>query len=346
MSFRLFNSRFACALAFFGGCVWTDGILRAADVPVPQDRLIHFSEPKDNSASTNLNPLTGRVASKTPDEFYKPEPPFASPGSLDGVMAGQFPRPADVTVIQSRRAKELEDRRKNWAFLEPEELSPAVTAEELLNIPGYGGDGNSKGSPSALERFLSYSRRGTTNVFQSGNFAGSRSWNDETGPERSSSIADAFGNTGQRLKNFSESGYNSRFLPSTENRFGNNDDLETERMRREQQARLDQFKQMMNTPMQPAPAFNVALNPLNGTSDASRQVPGFGDWSSFSGPGKDITFDPLFGTVSPVLAPATPSYLNAQGLAVPGFTPVLPTPTPTRQIPQPAPAFSVPQRKF
>jgi hypothetical protein len=346
MSFKALNFRIGCALALFAGCAWADGILRAADGPVPQDRLIHFSEPKDGSAGTNLNPLTGRVTSKTPDDFYKPEAPFASPGSLDGVMVGQFPRPAGVTVIQSRRAKELEDRRKNWAFLEPEELSPAVTAEELLNIPDSGVHGNGKDSPSALERFLSYSRRGATNVFRSGDFTGSRSWDDETGPEHPNSIANAFGNSGQRLKNFSESASNSRLLPSTENRFGNNDDLETERMRREQQARLDQFKQMMNTPMQPAPAFNATLNPMNGTPDSSRQASGFGDWSVFSSPGKDITFDPLFGTVSPVLAPVTPSFLNAEVLAVPGFTPVLPTPTPTRQIPQPAPAFSVPQRKF
>src|SRR5208283_4082551 len=108
MSFRPLNSRVACALAFIAGCALTGGVLRAADGPVPKDRLIHFSEPKDQSASTNLNPLTARAASKTLDEFYKPESPFASPGSLDGVMIGQFPRPAGGTVIQSRRAKELE----------------------------------------------------------------------------------------------------------------------------------------------------------------------------------------------------------------------------------------------
>ena len=78
-------------------------------------------------------------------------------------------RPAATPAIQSKRVKELLERRKNWVFMSPEDLVGAPTVEEILKAPELGPDGQEKKELPALERYyerLATKRSATDNPLQ------------------------------------------------------------------------------------------------------------------------------------------------------------------------------------
>ena len=122
-------------------------------------RSIEFSAPRSDEVTTNLHQLTSKKDSlrQLEEDLYKPLQSFAPRGSLDGVIAPPV-RPPSTTVIQSKRAKELLERRKNWIFMTPEDLMNGPTTEQLLKTPEYGADGKEKEERPAFERY--YERLG------------------------------------------------------------------------------------------------------------------------------------------------------------------------------------------
>lgn len=117
-------------------------------------RPIEFSEPRSDGVTTNLHQLSIKKdgLKEMEQDIYLPSPSFTPQSSLDGVAAPAPPRPVQ-SVIQSKRAKELLERRKNWVFMQPEDLLSEPTLEQILQSPEYGKDGREKNSVPALERY-------------------------------------------------------------------------------------------------------------------------------------------------------------------------------------------------
>ncbi len=99
-------------------------------------RPIEFSEPRSDEVTTNLHQLTSKKdgLKQLEEDLYKPLQSFAPKDSLEGVTAPP-PRTRPAPVIQSKRAKELLERRKNWEFMNPEDLMAAPTLEDILKTP-------------------------------------------------------------------------------------------------------------------------------------------------------------------------------------------------------------------
>ena len=134
-------------------------------------RPIDFSLPRSDEVTTNLHQLTSKKDSlkQLEEDLYKPLESFAPQSSLDGVTAPP-PRAPSTPAIQSKRLKELLERRRNWVFMTPEDLLAAPTIEDILKTPQHEPDGQEKKQLPTLERYferLSNKRGGSVNLLQS-----------------------------------------------------------------------------------------------------------------------------------------------------------------------------------
>jgi hypothetical protein len=320
--------------------------------PPPQSgRAILFSEPGSATAVSNLNET---AAQKTPpnalvDQFKKPSE-FPSPNdSLDGVLAPPV-RPALPPTLSSKKAKELLEKQKDWVFLSPEDYDFGLSAEEIFNIPEYGPDGREKTKGTAQERYIERlygARAGATNRLRSDGVFGLRNkFSDLDGPG-SAATGDAFGgglsDMEQTLKRLSNPEPDSTLFPdpvATRNvsDFYGPGGVGPNGRTQAQDARLQDFKQLLNSRTLPSPTVGV-LDPLSGVAVFSPQpvLPG--------GSGQSDSMSPLRMSAGPLQRPqglpdaaARPSY--------PSLTPVLPATEPPRATAPPPPTFSAPKRQF
>jgi hypothetical protein len=97
---------------------------------------IEFSAPRSDEVITNLHQLKSRD-SRLEEDLYQPQQNFNPKSSLDGVAA-PLPRQSAPSLIQSKRAKDLLERRKNWVFMRPEDLVAEPTVEDILKAPDFG----------------------------------------------------------------------------------------------------------------------------------------------------------------------------------------------------------------
>lgn len=121
-----------------------------------KSRAIDFSDPKDAASLTNFTASTAHNGLKdVEDELVKPlERSFNNPEPFDP-GAPQAYVPSGAMMMPSRRARQLMDRKKNWEFVNPDELMiPGVSAEELSGVPEYTDDGQLKSSLSAMQQYF------------------------------------------------------------------------------------------------------------------------------------------------------------------------------------------------
>ena len=116
----------------------------AAEQP-RRGRPIEFSDPKGTEITTNFNSLrSNRGLREIEEDLSKFLPRTFSPGSsLDGVEAPPL-RIVPPPNMSNKRAKEARDRRVNWVWQNPQELTKGPKAEELFKLPEYGPDGKEK----------------------------------------------------------------------------------------------------------------------------------------------------------------------------------------------------------
>src|SRR5262249_50460928 len=108
-------------------------------------RPIEFSDPKGPELRTNSNALNARgsLLHDMEEDLSKFLPHTFSPNtSLDGMEAPPLQTGPNKAMLRKR--KEEHDRRVNWVWRNPAELTRGPTAEELFKIPGYGRDGKEK----------------------------------------------------------------------------------------------------------------------------------------------------------------------------------------------------------
>ena len=135
--------------------------LNAHTAEVRHGRPIEFSDPKSPEIATNLNQITSRRSGLKDFEVDLTksfQQGFSSRSSLDAIPEppGHYTPPP---VIQSKKARELLERKKNWAFMAPEDLTGGPTAEEIFNLPEYGPDGKEKKRLSPVELFYDRQER-------------------------------------------------------------------------------------------------------------------------------------------------------------------------------------------
>jgi hypothetical protein len=117
---------------------------------------IEFSQPKGSETLTNFSRSTApsEGMKQLESDLSKTANSFSPQSSLDGVLPSPRWVPSG-SAVQSRRVKELLEQRKNWIFMNPEEMLSAPKAKDIFNLPEYGADGTEKTKTTALERYFS-----------------------------------------------------------------------------------------------------------------------------------------------------------------------------------------------
>jgi hypothetical protein len=112
-------------------------------------------QPADLSVSNSpsLKPRQNGLKQLEQD-LFKPFENIAPNGSLDGAFVPSLPEPrVTPPAIQSKRAKDLLERRRDWVFETPEEILAAPSSKEIANGRDKEKDGNDNSRLSPLERF-------------------------------------------------------------------------------------------------------------------------------------------------------------------------------------------------
>ena len=307
-------------VAFFAGfCIFAAGHLSAEPIQVVPT--------KGSTISTNID--QGQAAPKKDFESMAPGAPHAliTDDSMQGLTPGMMPPPATRSL--TRREQELLDRRKNWVFMTPEELTSDQSTEEMLGLKQYDKNGVEKQPTTAMERF--YERLMTNNRNPATN-----QWDHDSDSRNKTTNALAIGlgeQNGDTAHPF-DTPFNSTptpgvFQPMRPNSFSDvfgtaPDTTPTPEMvqaEKEEKAHIDSFRQMWDIGQASAPAA-VSVSSYGSSSASSSSA---------------------FPSLQPVLGTATPS-MNGSS-AQPNATSSQPKPTPLHTTP-PRPNFTIPQRQF
>jgi hypothetical protein len=290
---------------------------------------------------------------------------FNPRNSLDGVSVRPFYLPPSAPTIQSKKLKELLDRRKNWVFMTSEEMTAEPSAAEIFNMPEYDENGLEKKEESSLDRFYrSLERNGKAGKDGKGSKAKgerksheddstrSRDHEDlsdrdqdepaELQPLRESERALKKMFEGQKADDHGLSPFSKPITASDV--FGLGTTSPTMERTPSQKARMEEFKQLFA----PGPAVSSSLEPLKPMSPfSSSPSPGLG------GADTSISRPVIPNALSPAIPTFRPPVSGFGGVSVVplegGLRPANAL-TPNRLEPgrvnSAVPVFSVPQRKF
>ncbi|HOX59543.1 MAG TPA: hypothetical protein P5205_02125 [Candidatus Paceibacterota bacterium] len=325
-----------------------------------QGRRIEFSEPKSFEVMTNLQQLATKKdgLKHLEEDLYKPLQTFTPKSSLDGVAA-PLRRTLAPSAIQSKRVKELLERRKDWVFMTPEDLLAAPTVEQILKTPESEERSHTKEELLPMERYYQRLVREqalrVNPALEKDNERFSPSWQPNA-PEAASAkdemdLPSGLKESAEALMKVFESG-------KSESPFGQDSSLGSlsdpfglarkERSKDQvlQHKRLmDEYRTIVDPTWRPPTAAN-ALDPalaLAGPAPTAGK-PSAG-LPSVSNPalrnGTDVAYDVL----NPVLGPSPLPDVNAQAVGQTRSTAGLPKVQERRVIPR-APDFTAPKRPF
>ena len=164
MSIRLSGLRICWGVVVTGLCALAVCGARAADRT--GGKPIEFTAPRSDEVTTNLHQLTSRRdgLKQLDEDLYQPLQQFNPKSSLEGVSA-PFPHRPAPPLIESKRAKDLLERRKNWVFMRPEDLVIEPTVEDILKAPDFGTDAREKTDFGPLRQYYerAATKRATSN---------------------------------------------------------------------------------------------------------------------------------------------------------------------------------------
>ena len=356
MSFRLSSCRICwgvAALALSGLLVYS-----AQAGGKQRGRTIEFSEPKSDEVSTNLHQLTSKKDGlrQLEEDLYKPLQSFAPKSSLEGVVA-QPHRPPASSVIQSKRAKELLERRKNWEFMTPEDLMSGPTVEGILKAPQYDADGRQKKDLPPMERYyqrLTAKRPSGKSPSQSKDddlFGASRKTNprDQLALHDDSNLPSGVKESAQALQQWSESdtagGPFSRGATRSgfSDVFGLGDNTQSKEQVAEHKKLMDEYRSIVD-PSWRSPAVANAAKPDYGLTDAAHPMKNA--TAGLAGPSSLAThkgLDAQWEVLNPMLGPPGLPDVNAQAL---GQSRSAPPPLRVEAPKVATPTFTAPKRAF
>ena len=323
-------------------------------------RPIEFSRPKSDQGTTNLQQLMGKPdgLKQLEEESYRPLQPFAPQSSLDGVVA--LPnRPPATPMIQNKRVKEMLERRKNWVFLNPEDLLGAPTVQEILKTPAFGPDGKEQKERPALER---YYERLTTKRSAADSPISSKSdelfgppsqsnQRDGLAVQEDSNLPSGVRERAEALKKLLDSGgVGSPFSQgaahgSLADTFGLANNILSKEQMQDHKKFLNDYRSVLDRTWHPAaipvPGGPSAIFP-DPAAPAGQPATGL---PSAASPAMSHEIAAQADVRNPTLGPPELPDVKAQALGQTRPTPTLPTVEPTRVAP-PSPSFDAPRRAF
>lgn len=353
MSFRPASFGCLCGGVAFTICVglWN---VQAADSSRRNGQPIEFSDPRSDTLITNVIQLGEEAKGTRHLEANSPESePLTLPrSSLNAIL----PPPVAVSgVIINKRGKDAFDALNNSEFNTPEEAMREMLVNELLKLPGYEPNRQTKDQrrqpapsiESVYERMLVGGAE-TANPWRYYDLFGSR----RTAEERHGSSAleepkSPWGDDGLTLKNYADSALNSRLSrpdtgpKSLSDLFGldadnrpNEMSPEAIRAKEAQENQLKRFQDLLN-----------GIYDIQPTATAENSSPAANPWESStvvfpSAPEQPNPWAKAQGAINPNLLPP-----SAPAVQVPSSLSPAPY-TPPPKTPPPKPLFSVPQRAF
>jgi hypothetical protein len=273
----IFNSVFlagALALGLFPA-------ITRAGAGNPRGQLIEFSAPKADFAGTNLfkQMMIGEDSSKSPavDPFQSPRSSIPE-DSLNNMMVVPQPKPR-MTVMESKRVQALMNK-KNWAFVEPEDLIPGVTAEDIFNLKNFSADGEVKQPLSPIERFWErefVSKDGAANKTKNGGGGLNESGDSLNNYGTKDSTDSLFGDVNRDV--FGQSSTDTGLFPSAKGRddsanafsLPGRNSFKPDKPDPAQQARMEEFKKLIGVSSPDDSAKSSLANPWGGTPGAGSQ---------------------------------------------------------------------------
>jgi hypothetical protein len=288
-------------------------------------------------------------------DLFKPFQGFSPKTSLDGVIA-PAPRAPVPVPAQSKRMKELMERRKDWAFMSPEDLVGGPSVEEIFNVP----QDKDKPKLSPMERYYEqlYHRDDPTSSKKKDKGEDSVSDARSTPPGFPGPAADANSKDSRHTRDSErtqkkslESDSRGAAAPREGSSmfadiFGLGKNLPSREEIEAQKHRMDQFKNAIGIPTTTGPASDP-LNVMGSLTDPARQpvLPARTMEDSPSGLLRQNGFDSQLGTITAIPTPAGIPDLNTRVFGPSSLAPALPKIDPPRAFPT-APSFTAPKRVF
>lgn len=316
-----------------------------------------FTEPKSATVITNQAKATESLTDLLGLEpgVRKPFEVFNASDSFSGTRTPPPARQAPPSAAETKRVKDALDRKKNWAFLTPEEIYGVQSPEEMMQLTEFGRDGAAVETKTSVERYVERMEKSRTTAISSqansdvlSLYGGSDEDAEDLKPEEKPVLSFLAEPRGQ-LSGFTRSdpGFNQPFIkagiPQEKNPGGLFNvgqpapPMDPFAKSPAQEATMKEYKQMLESGSSVS-AFNAGFGVS--ASPTLPPAPTF----SFGGPSPNpVVAQPL--PRSPLTTPAT------FGVAVPSYTPAYSPPPATLPalIPAPRlkpPTFEVPTRKF
>jgi hypothetical protein len=340
-------------MAIFAGSLITSGV-RAAE-----------SNPATEMGSKSGNVITNAPSFKPrqnglkqlEQDLFRPFETIAPKGSLDGAYVPTMPEPQPNTPnVQSKRAKELLERRRDWAFETPEEIL-ATSTDDTMNRRDKGKQSEDKSQLSPIERF--YERLYSKDKKDSNRNGNKRNeLSDSPKPGDLSNDREADDDADLPL-GVRETQREMRKLLAPKERkedssleprnafsdvFGLGKKPPTRDEMEFQKERMDRYKQLLGLPVTPSMETD-ALKPFRDMVGTSPKNPGlFPNMDSLGG----LPQQNIFGAQSGSASLTRNSILLPDGAQIhtaPSLAPVLPKIEPPRTLPPPV-TFSAPRRPF
>jgi hypothetical protein len=321
-------------------------------------RPIDLSEPRSDEVTTNLHQLTSKKDSlkQLEEDLYTPLQAFSPKSSIDGVPAPPI-RPPATSVIQSKRAKELLERRKNWIFMSPEDLLAGPTVDDILKTPRYDANGQEKKELEPMERYyqrLAAKRPGTKNINQTTGdelFGSTKSTNprDQLDSRDDSNLPSSIKESALALKQLTEpdqgadrSGQSAPHGTFSDT-FGLGSMVPTKDQKLAHKTYMDEYHALLDPGWQ-QPATASPGSPLPDLADTarptSRPATGLGGLPT---PAPHRGLEAQMDVTHPMLGPVGLPDVNAQALGQPRLAPVVPMVESPKVV---APTFTAPRRVF
>ena len=312
-------------------------------------RPIEFSEPRGENVTTNLQELTSRKdgLKQLEEDLYAPLQSFTPRSSLEGVVAPP-PRPVQPSAIQSKRIKELLEKRRNWVFMKPEDLISGPTVEQILKKPDYGPDGQEKKELPPLEAYyqrlvpkpLKVKPKGDEEdaVFGAPAKPGGANDSARNQPELPQSVAESAKNLQTLLAGSPLSDSDSSSSTSDPFRLG----LKPPTLEQQQDHKklMDQYRALLE-PRHPAPV----VPSVGGGSPEADKSAAIANPLQAAPPTQTSRrpWDAQMNVLYPQLGPAPLPDVSAESLRQ---SRAVPTATQTRRVMPAVPDFTAPRRKF
>jgi hypothetical protein len=131
--------------------VTTQNICGAAE-----ERKAEQPGPRSGNVATNSTSFKPKQngLKELEQDLFKPFETISPKGSLDGAFIPTMPQPQpNGPAVQSQRAKELLEHRRDWVFETPEEILATQSNDDILNRRDNDKQGDDKSKLSPMERF-------------------------------------------------------------------------------------------------------------------------------------------------------------------------------------------------